>query len=50
VKGKEFEKYKFFPTQAMKAYRESRGIAPLILNLVIRQRRVVSFIAWLNYY
>jgi hypothetical protein len=36
-------KSKTFPVHAMKAYRGSRGIDPLILNLVTRLRWVVTF-------
>jgi hypothetical protein len=34
----------------MKAYRGSRGIAPLILNLCTKWRRVVHFMARLLYH
>jgi hypothetical protein len=37
------ENFKIFPVHAMKAYRVSRGIAPLILNLCTRWRLVADF-------
>jgi hypothetical protein len=36
-------KSKVFPVRAIEAYRRSRGIAPLILNLNTRWRSVVNF-------
>jgi hypothetical protein len=38
-----------FPVHAMKAYRESRGVAPLILNLSITWRRVGNFTSRSHY-
>ena len=38
-----------FPVHSMKAYKGSRGIAPLIFNLCARWQRVVNFSAWLLY-
>jgi len=37
------------PVMTMKAYRGSRGIAPLILNLGTRRRQVVNFTSQLLY-
>jgi hypothetical protein len=40
------KKDKGFRVYALKAYRRSRGIAPLILNLDARWREVVKFTPW----
>jgi hypothetical protein len=37
---------KIVPVHAMKAYRRSRGIAALILNLSTRWKIVVDFTPW----
>ena len=40
---------KVVPVHAMKAYVDSRGISPLILNLSTRWKWVVKFTPWLIY-
>ena len=42
-------KGEIFPVHAVKVYRESRGVAPLILNFVPRWRWVVNHTSQLLY-
>jgi len=44
VAFEELKNDKVFPIPSMKAYRESRGITPLILNLGSRWRGILNFI------